>query len=250
MDLSAFVIRIAFLALPGLLASALYRKARGRITKKPWEDFLEVMIFSLMSYLLLALVISCNNYIRKNQNKTTVIKADSETNPEVSNNTDYKCWPELTIFNAFCDDKVALNWQEIGYASIIGLILAGIASYIHSYNAITWLLRKIRATRRVADEDIWELFHNSRKADDWLFIRDHKLNLVYFGCITFFSDSEKDRELVIEDVSVFDENSKLLYECPGLYISRNEFDLTMELRNNKQAKDSSSLSETNEEEGA
>jgi hypothetical protein len=215
MDLSAFVVRMAFLALPGLLASALYRKARGRRDKKQWEDFFEVMIFSLTSYLLLALIINFHNSINLASAK--------------------QMWTEPTFFKIVTDEEAALNWFEIGWACLIGAGLAVIASYFHKYKIITFLFRAIRASNKVAEEDIWELFHDSNATADWLFVRDHKLHLVYFGYISYYSDSGKDRELAIDNVSVYYENGELLYECPGLYICRDKFDLTIELRNNTQA---------------
>jgi hypothetical protein len=54
MDIDAAIIRIAFFALPGLLASKLYRKLRGPTRKRVWEDFVELLLFTTLSYLPLA----------------------------------------------------------------------------------------------------------------------------------------------------------------------------------------------------
>jgi len=50
MSLSSFLIRIIFLALPGIIASIIYRKLIGRRVRKDWEDYVEIAIFSLLSY--------------------------------------------------------------------------------------------------------------------------------------------------------------------------------------------------------
>lgn len=50
MTLSAFVLRLLFLALPGILASKLYKKLRGRPTREYWETFIEIALFSFASY--------------------------------------------------------------------------------------------------------------------------------------------------------------------------------------------------------
>jgi hypothetical protein len=260
MDLSAFVIRVAFLALPGLLASALYRKARGRRDKKHWEDFFEVMIFSLTSYLLLALIINSHNLIIKNRMANANIVGTKFPDVNVyrtavpPDNT--KClastkqlWAEPTFFKTVTDENAALNWLEIGWACLIGVALAVIASYFHKYKIITLLFRTIRASNKVADEDIWELFHDSKATADWLFVRDHKLHLVYFGYISYYSDSGKDRELAIDNASVYYETGELLYECPGLYICRDKFDLTIELRDNTQVNRPVTLKDINDEKG-
>lgn len=260
MDLSTFVVRMAFLALPGLLASALYRKARGRRDKKHWEDFFEVMVFSLTSYLFLALIINSHNSIIKNKiahaniidvklsdvnvNKTVVLPDNTKNLASTK-----QMWAEPSFFKIVTDEKAALNWLEIGWACLIGAGLAVIASYFHKYKIITFLFRTIRASNKVADEDIWELFHDSKATADWLFVRDHKLHLVYFGYISYYSDSGKDRELAIDNASVYYENGELLYECPGLYICRDKFDLTIELRDNTQANCPATLENVKDEKG-
>jgi hypothetical protein len=55
------------------------------------------------------------------------------------------------------------------------------------------------------------------------------MDLVYFGTIRKYSESERDRELVIEDVSVHSAEGELMYECKAIYISRKTDDLTIEL---------------------
>lgn len=47
MSLSSFLIRIIFLALPGIVGSILYRRLRGKSSLKDWEDVLEILLFSL-----------------------------------------------------------------------------------------------------------------------------------------------------------------------------------------------------------
>jgi hypothetical protein len=50
MNISAFVVRLLFLALPGILGARLYRALRGKRVQKDWEDFVEIALFSLLSY--------------------------------------------------------------------------------------------------------------------------------------------------------------------------------------------------------
>ena len=89
--------------------------------------------------------------------------------------------------------------------------------------------RKIGATNRVTDEDIWELFHNGKSSNEWLYVRDHTYHLTYFGHIANWSDSEKEREIIMEDVSVYDDESTFLYETPLLYVCRSKYNITIEL---------------------
>ncbi len=61
-------------------------------------------------------------------------------------------------------------------------------------------------------------------------MRDHKLDLVYFGWIEVFSDSEKERELLLRDVKVYSNTTgEHLYDASVIYIARDRYDLTLEV---------------------
>jgi hypothetical protein len=76
-----------------------------------------------------------------------------------------------------------------------------------------------RATKTYGDEDVWGFTFNSRSAAvEYIHFRDLENKVVYAGWVNTFSESEKLREIVLRDVQVFDEASKLLYETPMLYL--------------------------------
>ena len=52
MQFSFFVIRLVFLAFPGIFACFIYRKLKGRPNLKDWEDLLEIALFSFFNYLI------------------------------------------------------------------------------------------------------------------------------------------------------------------------------------------------------
>ena len=65
---------------------------------------------------------------------------------------------------------------------------------------------------------------------EWVIVRDHKINLLYFGWIQAYSDSYKERELLMGDVSVCDnESGEFIYETEWLYFCRNKYDITIEI---------------------
>ena len=75
---------------------------------------------------------------------------------------------------------------------------------------------------------MWDYFHNTPQIE-WVFVRDHKMDLTYYGWIAVYSDSEKDRELILKDVQVFSaESEDLLYNIEVMYICRDKYDLTIE----------------------
>ena len=225
MHLSGFIIRIIVLALPGIIGSLLYRKLRGSKQRKNWQDVVEITLFSLLSYSLYGFIVEIQDFLRLG----TV---------------------SFTALQALFDEQLPIRWYEIFFASLFGILLAFMASYAHKYKVVNRLGRWVRATNRYGDEDVWDLFHNSPDSDEWVFVRDHKLNLVYFGWIHAFSESELERGLLLSDVQVFSdaETEKHLYNSKVMYIARDRHDLTIEVPQVNENLGGSQ--QTNDEEGS
>ena len=208
MGLSSFLIRVIFIALPGILATKLYYKFRGKPKRKEWEDILEIVIFSLLSYAVYASIAEALNAIFAFN------------------------WPRP--LQALFDEKIPIDWGEIVRVSAIGLFLAWLCGYAHRFKCIHKLGQLVGVTNRFGDEDVWELFHNLSGTSGWIFVRDNRLDLVYFGWILAFSESGKERELVMRDVQVFrnvgvDDKPGFLYETDTLYLARDRNELTIEI---------------------
>lgn len=204
MSLSSFLIRIIFLALPGIVASILYRRLKGKSSLKDWEDVLEILLFSLLSYAFYGLGVTILNRVG---------------------------WAHSTVtsFQAFSDETIPISWPEVVIASAVGTLLAFAASALYTHKTINRIGRFVGVTKRYGDEDVWDYFHNINEVQ-WVFVRDHKLDLIYFGWILVYSDSEKGRELLLRDVRVYSNSSNdLLYEVSLMYVSREPFDLTIEV---------------------
>jgi len=203
MNPSAFVIRMALTALPGILASKLYRKLRGRTEKKNWEDFVEILVFSLGGYAIYGAA-------------SGLLGA------------------EAAAFRVLFDESKSFHakeWGEILAASSISLFLALIASGAHQYGLVMKLGHWLRVTKRSGDEDIWYLFHDGQTRE-WVYVRDHKTKLLYFGWILAYSDSERERELILEDVNVYtNDTAEQLYAVKTMYVSRSSHDLSIEVPN-------------------
>src|SRR5882672_6075439 len=203
MSLSSFLIRIIFLVFPGIIASVLYRKLRGRPVRKDWEDYVEIAIFSLASYVVYGLLVFALN------------KASLSS-------------VTFTVLQAFFDEKAQLAWREIVYSSLIGVLLSFIAAYIHTYKLVTRLGQRIGATKSFGEEDVWDFLHN-RPDIHWVYIRDHKYDLCYGCWIEEYSDAYKERELLLREVDVYrNSTGELLYHCDVIYFSRKHDEFTIE----------------------
>ena len=208
MSLNAFFVRIVALILPGLAGSKIYRKLRGRPKRKDWEDYAEVLIFSVLAYVLLYLVVALLHLWPLR----------------------YMPWapPELTIGKAFFDEHEALPLAQIVAGVALSVAVAPLASLVYQRGWINWVCCRLQVTKRYGDGDIWSYFHE--EAPEFVVVRDHKLDLIYFAAVQGFSESDLKRELLLRDVSVYaGEDGRKLYETPQMYLSRKSDDLTIEL---------------------
>jgi hypothetical protein len=210
LQLDAFAIRLVFLALPGILALKVYRKLRGPTPKEVWESFLEILLFSLLSYVILGII--SGPYRSGGTNTNT-------TQPG------YEPYAVQAVF----DPKLPLDWRQIAWACLIALALAAIASALHNYRIVNRTGRFIRLSCRMADEDVWELFFSSPTVR-WILVRDHRNALAYFGLARYYSDSGKDREIVLERVDVYNnDDGKKLYEMEAVYLSLDKDDVSIQI---------------------
>lgn len=211
-NLSSFVMRLILLLLPGIIGRIVYIKLVGKKKQKDWEDLTELLLFALISYFTYGILLS--------------VKIDFS--PAMISN-----------IKAFYTDGIEINWQETLWSCLLSIIIGYIASILYNYKIINRLGRFLKVTKRYGDEDVWEFFQNIPSIE-WVVVRDHKLDLVYYGLIKTYSDSDKRRELLLENVTVYKNSGDFLYETQAMYISRNQYDLTIEVYDVNQSPQSQS----------
>ncbi len=217
MGLTEFTLAVAIVSIPGIICYFIFGQLTGRRnTNSVFESFLQILVYSLLSY---AIVIffdkkDFNAFITGVLSKLSSTKAVS---------------PSINIFLAYNTQFMHMFFCSIG----IGIILAYILSYGWRFKVINWVGKVIGATKRYGDEDVWQYFHDvplNEKNNGWLIIRDHKTNLAYHASVTIYSESEKDREMILDKVTVFtNDTSDFLYECDHIYLCRNKDDITIEV---------------------
>lgn len=126
-----------------------------------------------------------------------------------------------------------IRTADVAGASISAIVLAYGLAYGYRYNLINRVGQTVWASNRAGDEDVWHFFHNGSNepwASEWIVVRDHKVDLQYFGAVSHWSESGEDRELLLTEVSVFRNSDGFrLYDCDHLYLCRDKDDLTIEI---------------------
>ncbi len=215
MQLDQFILRLVILLIPGVAGYKVYKQLRstGRTLKqfKDWEDFLNVLLFSLVGYLILWAGAAIINFLRD------LIAPLTHSQLEVY------------MLRALLDVNVQPNYLEILLAVVVAVLLGIGAAWVSNKKWPFKFFKTIKVTNHFGDDDVWSFIMNS---DDvfWVVVRDHKVDLAYVARIELFSDSGEKRELVLVNVDVRDnKNWKLLYKAERLYISRNDDDLSIEI---------------------
>ncbi|TCK05393.1 hypothetical protein [Phorcysia thermohydrogeniphila] len=201
------LVQLAFLFLPGLLGDSILRKLTGVKRERVWQDFVSVFVFALLSYLLSEITLMGLNYcLDINIPLVFPILEDGNGNRQA-------------------------YYLSVILGSIYGVSLGFLGAFIESRNFINKMGMRLKVSKRYGGEDVWSFFHKTfNKEFEWVIVRDHKTDLVYYGHIVAFSESEKERELLMSNVDVFsNETGEKLYSAEYIYICRNRYDLSIEI---------------------
>lgn len=128
-------------------------------------------------------------------------------------------------------------FRQIAIACVVSLICGVLWLYITNYKIVTRFLHTIGATRRYGDEDVWDYMFNSGRAEvEYVHVRDFDKEITYAGWVEVWSESEKQRELVLRDVVAYDFEGKDLFKTARVYLARKADNLDIEFPHQPEAK--------------
>lgn len=212
MEISEFTFKLLVLGIPGIISYFLYCQVVRVRDKSSVMVFLTVFIFGALSYLIYSVY--------------------------------YGYW-QWSIGHQFSLDPIeellnqstTVNGSSVLGASLVSVYIVLVLSYAHKKKLFNRIAHGIRATTRYGDSDVWEYFHNSpleERNSGWIYVRDHKEKLLYYGYISAWSESEDTRELLLAQVDVYDSNTAdYKYTIDQLYLARNPEDLDIEVNPTK-----------------
>jgi hypothetical protein len=202
MGVSEFTVRIAFIGLPGIIAYFISEKLIIRKSRSMYEATLRVFMYAIFAYGLLILFI----------------------------------W--LAGEYTWIIDEVFIGKKQLSVPAVLGgttcgIIIAYLIAFSFHFSIENRFGQLIGSTRRFGDVDVWHFFNNApmtAKNNGYVYVRDHKQNIVYDGYILSYSDSDQERELVLANCKVYNNDSgKHLYNCDYVYLARDRDDLTIEV---------------------
>lgn len=124
-------------------------------------------------------------------------------------------------------DRTAV-WQ-IFITSAVALVGSIVWLYATNRKSLTRFLQWIGATKRYGDEDVWDFTFNSRQAEvEFVNVRDFDKEITYTGWVELFSESEKQRELLLRDVIVYDWSGNEIFKMARVYLARKSDNIDIE----------------------
>lgn len=127
--------------------------------------------------------------------------------------------PDIKRDAAFITDAKYIT--EFCSAFAVAFIGSIVWLYAFKWKLLGKLFRYIGATKKYADEDLWDYIFNSSDARaEYIYMRDYKAQKVFSGWVVGFSETEKVRELLLRDVEVYNLEGDRLYTTPLMYIGR------------------------------
>jgi len=119
---------------------------------------------------------------------------------------------------------------QIAFTTIIAIFVSFVLSKMSKTGIINKIGMLLKVTNRMPG-DIWDEFQNGLAEDNGRYVNVHGFkDKIYMGWISNASNDEKKKELILNDVSVFDEKSKKkIYNIPKCYISLRNFSISIEV---------------------
>ncbi len=200
MEVSELTLKLILLLIPGAIASILFEKLT---IHKKWETFqftAHSILFGAFSYLLAQCI-------------WMIFDAS-----------------DLSFVNFWAN----LPAKDISYTIIIKAIVASIitgfvAAAFDNYKIINRLGNAIEVTRKYGDQNLFTFFLDKKDVNE-VYVHDLEKNITYHGSVLYFSETEELKELVLNDVKVYNyETAELAYKVDKIYLVRPKDKLDFEV---------------------
>ena len=210
MDVTDLTIRILLLFLPGITCHFLVDALTVHRERKPYQVLLLAYVYAVMCYLLYAMVYWIFALVCKVIPIGIVLSED------------------ISFLRSLTNSKVEPSYLEIGFVTIVAVVLAFLLSYAWNHHWLYSVARRLKVTQKFGQANVWSFALNLEEVK-WAVVRDIENGFMFEGYIRAYSDIEETQELLLTDVVVYNESTgEELYRTDRLYVSRDKKSLTVE----------------------
>ncbi len=205
MNISEFAFNLLLIFFPGIICTYMVDMFTNHRERTQFQFLINVFLLGFGSYLFYAFVVYCF----------------------ASNKID-----NINFLNAISGGKTKISLKEILQVCAISSILAVIIIFINTHKLHFRLFKTLKITNKFGEQDVWGFLMNS-PSTEWVTVRDNENNIMYDGSVKAFSDNSKEAELLLENVSVYrNDSGKHLYDINAQYLSLNRDKISIEIRTN------------------
>lgn len=210
MSMTSLTVKLLLLFTPGIACHLIVDSLVVHRIRKVHEVFLFSFLYGLLSYAVFALL-----------KLPFGISRASDGGIHISP-------PNVSMFQALTNADVAVNIWEVALVTGLAIILSIAMSFALNRYWFHDIARALSITPRFGQPNVWSFALNAKEVK-WATVRDLRNNLMFQGYIRAFSDVEDPAELLLTQVSVYNEQTgKLVYTADHMYIARDRSDLTVE----------------------
>ncbi len=211
--------RLFVLLLPGVLATLFIRYITTNKEYSPFYFIVYAAAIGISNLLFIEFIYSICN----------IIWAIFDSSIKLCFGLNLKIWdaifkPQNSNFNTF----------EIVLTYIVTIPFAFLIGYLIKKKSLINFLKKRNFTSRIGDDDIFNFYLNSQETY-WVLVRDNGTKLTYYGKVRAYSEPAESREILLEDVIVYDTDTFIeLYRMDAIYLElpSNNFSIESPFTNN------------------
>lgn len=196
-----FIQRFILFVIPGFITFSLFCHLADKRVGSEVVALAMVFIASLVSFLLGDLFIVLLNLIPKVEFKLV------DLSRIISGNTD------------------TLTSAGIIAAIISSIVVAYFSVFVWDRNYLFRVANRLKITTRVGNGDVWD---NLFEKQPWIILRDYVTRNTYYGRVGQYSDGAATRELLLEEVTVWDAEIGE-YQMEKVYLIRAVSEFSIEI---------------------
>ena len=193
MNLGDLAFRLILILFPGIMATLLYRRL---IIRKKWESIdlgLNTLLFGIISYLIVQIV-----YLALSKGELII-------------------WQRL-------QDNQSIPYLEVLWASIASILATAFVAKTVNAKWINKLANRMNITYKYGDDNLFYTYLSNKETSE-IHVKDPANNLIYTGYVKFYSEDEDVREIILEDVDVFEyETAEHRNTLKSVYLNRAKTD--------------------------
>lgn len=209
MELTELFWNLFIILFPGVIATYFYRFISTERKFPPFEFLITSATFGIFILIIMELLYSTYSI------GISIINFQKPI-----------CGLNLSIWDALFNGEHVIDKKEVFASYLLAIPLSLFISWIIKRKCWVKLLKKLKISNR-CDGDVWSGFLENA---GWVIVRNHNTGLAYLGWVVIFSDSGVKREIILNDVTVYrNDTFKELYKKEKVYLELKEMDFSIEI---------------------